>query len=195
MADLASNGLHSYIQEKLDGHTFITLSQLQQKASAQEGRSKENKYNFKHTHRNVNYVDCDFDSSSNESNEIYAAEFCWLSKAKSYACDSLKPVHKNRQEETKFTFDVAKSDKIFDELHKIGCIKMSHTIPPLDELKQKAYCMCHNSFSHATNDCNVFRQQVQSAINEGRLSLKEIKVNKNPFLLNTIDLQNSKVLI
>jgi hypothetical protein len=31
---------------------------------------------------------------------------------------TLKLVHKNRQEEIKFTFDVAKCDKIFDELHK-----------------------------------------------------------------------------
>jgi hypothetical protein len=94
MANLAFNGLYSYLREKLDGHTFITLSQLQQKASAQESRSKESKDNFKHTHRNVNYVDCDSDSSSDESNDVYAAEFCWPSKAKSYACDSLKPVHK-----------------------------------------------------------------------------------------------------
>jgi hypothetical protein len=101
----------------------------------QESQSKENKDNFKHTRRNVNYVDCDFDSSSDESNEVYAVEFGWPSKAKSYACDSLKPVHKNQQEEIKFTFDVAKCDKIFDELHKVCCIKMSHTIPPLDELK------------------------------------------------------------
>jgi hypothetical protein len=72
---------------------------------------------------------------------------------------------------------------------------MSHTIPPLDELKWKAYCRCHNSFSHATNDYNIFRRQVQSAINEGRLSLKEIQVDNNPFSINTIDLQNSKVLI
>jgi hypothetical protein len=39
---------------------------------------------------------------------------------------SLKPIHKNGQQENKFTFDVAKCDKIFDELHKVGCIKMSH---------------------------------------------------------------------
>jgi hypothetical protein len=83
-------------------------------------------------------VDCDFDSSSDESNEVYAAD-------------------KNWQEEIKFIFDVAKCDKIFDELHKSGCIKKSHTIPPLDELKWKAYCRWHNSFSHATIDCNVFR--------------------------------------
>jgi hypothetical protein len=76
MTDLAFNGLRSYLREKLDGHTFITLSQLQQKASAQESRSKENKYNFKHTRHNVNYVNHDSDSSSYESNDIYAAEFC-----------------------------------------------------------------------------------------------------------------------
>jgi hypothetical protein len=83
-----------YLREKLDGHTFITLSQLQQKALAQESRSKENKDNFKHTCHNVNYVDCDSDISSDESNNVYAAEFCWPSKVKSYACDSLKPVQK-----------------------------------------------------------------------------------------------------
>jgi hypothetical protein len=105
MADLAFNGLCSYLREKLDDHTFITLSQLQQNASAQESRSKENKDNFKHTRRNVNYVDCDFDRSSDKSNDVYAAEFCWPSKAKPYACDSLKPVHKNRQKEIKLQVD------------------------------------------------------------------------------------------
>jgi hypothetical protein len=140
MADLAFKGLRSYLRERLDGHTFLTISQLQQRASAQEGRGKETKDSFKHTCHNVNYIECDSDSSSDESNDVYAAEFCWPSKAKSYSCDFLKLVHKNRQEEVKFTFDVAKCDKIFDELHKAGCIKMSHTIPSLNELKRKAYC-------------------------------------------------------
>jgi hypothetical protein len=152
MTVLAFNGLCSYLQEKLDGQTLITLSQLQQKASTQESRSKESKDSFKHTHRTVNYVDCDFDSSSDESNDVYATEFCWPSKAKSYSCDSLKPVHKNWQEEIKFTFDVVKCDKIFDELHKADCIKMPYTIPPLDELKWKTYCRWYNSFSHDTYD-------------------------------------------
>jgi hypothetical protein len=44
----------------------------------------------------------------------------------------------------------------FDELLKNGNIKLTHTIPPIDELKRHAYYKCHNSFSHATNDCNVF---------------------------------------
>jgi hypothetical protein len=121
--DLAFNGLHSYLREKLDGHTFITLPQLQQKASTQESRSKENKDNFKHTRCNVNYVDCDSDSSSNESNDVYVAEFCWPSKTKSYACDSLKPVHKNRLEEIKFTFDVTKCDNFLMNYIRLAALK------------------------------------------------------------------------
>jgi hypothetical protein len=55
----------------------------------------------------------------------------------------------------------------FSELLKNRNIRLSHAIPPLDELKQRAYCKWYNLFCHATNGCNVFRRQVQSAINEG----------------------------
>jgi hypothetical protein len=140
-------------------------------------------------------VDSNFDSSSDKSNDVYVAEFVWPSKAKSYSCNSLKPIHKNQQVEMKFTFILAKCDKIFDELYKVGCIIMSHTIPPLDALKRQDYCMWHNSYYHATNNCNdVFCRQVQSAINEVRLSIKEIQIDKNVFPINTIDLQNFIVL-
>jgi hypothetical protein len=135
MGDLAFNGLCSDLLEKLDGQSFITLSHIQHRASAQESRSKESKGDIKHTRCNSDYGNHDSDSSSDESNDVYAAEFFWPSKAKSYSCDSLKPVHKNRQEEVEFTFDVAKFDKIFNELHKADYIKMCHTIPPLEVLK------------------------------------------------------------
>jgi hypothetical protein len=65
---------------------------------------------------------------------------------------------KKRQEEVKFTFNVGKCDKIFDELLKNGNIKINHTVPSADELKHRAYCKWHNSFSHAINECNVFRR-------------------------------------
>ena len=64
----------------------------------------------------MHYVEYDSDSSSSYDdvpNEVYAAEFMWPPKAKSYSCDSLKPVHKNRQEEMKFTFGVAKCCRIY----------------------------------------------------------------------------------
>ena len=65
----------------------------------------------------------------------------------------------------------------------------------MDELKRRAYCKWHNSFSHATNDCNVFRRQVQSAINEGRLAFQEMQVDTQPFPVNTIDVACEKILV
>ena len=53
---------------------------------------------------------------------------------------------------------MSKCDRIFDELAKLGKIKFSHTISSVDELKRRAYCKLHNTFSHATNDCNVLRR-------------------------------------
>jgi len=134
---------------------------VHQEALPIESRSKES---HRH-HRSVHALDCNSDCSGDEFKDVYTAEFVWPSQAKSFTCSTLKPIHKNRQEE-KFTFDVSKCEKIFDELYKNGYIKMSHTISLLEELKQRAYCKFHNTFSHATNDCNVLRRQIQSDINE-----------------------------
>ena len=108
----------------------------------------------------------------------------------------MKPAVKSRQEEFKFTFDVSRCDRIFDELLKSGKIKITHAIPSADELKKRAYCKWHNSFSHSTNDCTVFRRQVQSAVNERQLSFPEMQVDKQPLLAGTytLELSGKKVL-
>jgi hypothetical protein len=126
-----------------------------------------------------------------------AAEFVWSPSDKPSTCASLKPVPKNRHDEVKYTFDVSKCDRIFDELAKLGKIKFSHTIPSVDELKRRAYCKLHNTFSHATNDCNILRRQIQSAINEGRLVISGMQIDQNPFPMPThvLELKNPKVLI
>jgi hypothetical protein len=78
---------------------------------------------------NVHIVECDQSSSNDESTEIYTAEMVWPKQAKSSACSSLQPVQKRQQEEVKFTFNVGKCDKFFDELLKNGNIKINHTVP------------------------------------------------------------------
>ena len=95
----------------------------------------------------------------------------------------------------KFTFDVFKCDRIFDELLKHGNIHLSHAIPSPKELKRHVYCKWHNSFSHATNDCNVFRRQIQSVVDERQLVLSEMQVDKTPFSVHTLELNNPKVLL
>ena len=124
---------------------------------------KNSKDAYKPHRSNTHVVEYNSDSSSDEDKEVYTAEFVWPSAAKPSSCASLKPVQKNRKEEMKFTFDVSKCDRIFDELLRLGHIKINHVIPPLEELKRRAYCKFHNSSSHAANDCIVFRRQVQSA--------------------------------
>jgi hypothetical protein len=106
-------------------------------------------------------IECHSNGSDDETLNCFVAEFVWLAQARSVPCSSLKPIHKNQQEEMKFTFDVFKCDCIFYEMSKNGYIKLSHPLPPFDELKYPAYCKRHNSASHATNDYNVFRRQVQ----------------------------------
>jgi hypothetical protein len=166
-----------------------------QRALAQESRSKDVKDSYKtKTDRSRMHL-IDYNSSSDDEVDVYAAEFVWPSKAKPYACNSLKPIRKNREEEIKFTFDIGKCDKIFYALLQDKIIKIAHTLPPFEELKRRAYCKYHNSFSHATNDCNVFRRQIQSAINDGRLSFAEMQVDKTPFPMNTLDLEGKKVLL
>jgi len=145
--------------------------------------------------RHVYVLGCESNYSDDEGKDIYAAEFAWPSNNKSCTCGSLKLIQKNRQDNIKFTFDVSKCDRIFDELNKLGYIKLSHAIPPLEELKRRAYCKWHNLFSHATNDCNVFRMQIQSAVNEGRLVVPQMQIDNNSFPVHTVELQNPKVLI
>jgi hypothetical protein len=190
LIDLTFQGMRSYLREKLEGHIYLSLTQLQQFASVQENRIKNTEETARPSRREVHVVEHSSDSLDNESSDVLTAEFVWPSKAKSLTCDALKPTHKKRQDDIKYTFDVAKCDKIFDELHKSSHIKLFHTLPPLEELKWRAYCKWHNSYSHATNDCNVFRRQVQSTINEGRLGLKEMQINRSPFPINKLDLEN-----
>jgi hypothetical protein len=43
LADLAFQRMHSYLREKLEGHIYLSLMQLQQFASVQENRIKNTK--------------------------------------------------------------------------------------------------------------------------------------------------------
>ena len=65
----------------------------------------------------------------------------------------------------------------------------------MDELKRGAYCKLHNTFSHATNDCNVLRRQIQLAINKGRLVVPTMQIDQNLFPVHTLELVNPNVLI
>jgi hypothetical protein len=59
------------------------------------------------------------------------------------------------------------------------------------------YCKWHNATSHDTNDCKIFRQQIQSAIEQGRLKFetptkaeKSMKIEQHPFPTNTVEVSS-----
>ena len=103
---------------------------------SQETKFKSSKDAYKPHRSNTHVVEYDSDSSSDEDREVYTAEFVWPSAAKPSSCASLKPVQKNRKEERKFTFYVSKCNHIFNELLRLGHIKITHVVPPLEELKR-----------------------------------------------------------
>src|SRR5664279_3718051 len=193
MADLVLNGLRSHLKEKLEGYEFLSVSQVQERALAQESRASESKDSHRMNRSRLNTIDSN--AGSDDEADVYAAEFVWPNKAKPYICDDLKPIRKNRDDEFKCSFDVGKCDRIFDALLKDKVIKISHVIPSSDELRRWAYCKYQHSFFHATNDCNVFRRQIQSALNDGRLSFAGMAIDQQPFPMNALDLDGKKVTI
>ena len=69
--------------------------------------------------RPVYVLSCDSNCSDDEGKDFHVTEFVWRSSDKPCTCGSLKTVQKNRQDNIKFTFDVSKCDRIFDELLRL----------------------------------------------------------------------------
>jgi len=99
-----------------------------------------------------------------------------------------------KKEPEKYGFDITKADKIFDLLLSEGQIKLKpyHKIPSAEELKNMKYWKWHNATSHDTNECKIFHQQIQSAIEQGRLKFevpkKSMKIDQHLFSANMVDI-------
>jgi hypothetical protein len=100
----------------------------------------------------------------------------------------------------KFTFDVTKCDKLFDLQLQNNIIRLKggHVIPTVEQLARKKYCKWHDSFSHTTNEYNYFRRQIQSALNDGQLTLgdnHQMKLDVDPFPVDMINFEEKRVLV
>jgi hypothetical protein len=88
--------------------------------------------------------------------------------------------------EESYDFDMTKSNKLFNFLLERGQIKLptNHVMLPSDQLKNKKFYKFHIATSHSTNECRIFRQQIQRAIQQGKLKFdtpRKMKVDDNPF--------------
>ena len=58
------------------------------------------------------------------------------------------------------------------------------------------YCKWHNATSHDTNECKVFRQQIQLALEQGKLKFeapkRTMKIDQHPFATNMVDMAKEK---
>jgi hypothetical protein len=114
----------------------------------------------------------------------------WVKGKKTVSCPF------GKKESEKFGFDITKADKIFDLLLQQGQIKLSqfHTILSAEKIKRMKYCKWHNATSHDTNNCKIFRQQIQLASEQGKLKFKtptkaekSMKIDQHPFPTNTVE--------
>jgi hypothetical protein len=53
----------------------------------------------------------------------------------------------------------------------------------------------HGSFIHNINNCNVFRRQIQPAINEGQLLFQEMEIDIPLVPVSTLEPTSKKVLV
>ena len=81
-----------------------------------------------------------------------------------------KKIPKVNQIAKEYSFDLIKVDEIFDALIN-GQIKLSdgHVISPSEDRIGKEYYKWHNSWRHTTNNCVIFRNVIQKAIDDGKL--------------------------
>ena len=137
------------------------------------------------SNKKVNYIQEVADSEDEQDQGAPQAEIDLAEWARDQKGTIILPIG-NKQTES-FSFDINKADRIFDILLKEKWIKLSpnHTIPSPAELKKQKYYKWHNSVSHNTNDCNVFRREIQLAIEQGRLKIdgaqKAMAIDGHPF--------------
>jgi len=75
--------------------TFFLLIKCIKRALVAESQGKESQESHRHHRPNTHTLEYNSDCSDHESKEVNAAEFVWPSQAKSFACSTLKSIHKN----------------------------------------------------------------------------------------------------
>jgi hypothetical protein len=115
--DYGTHGLTPYLRDKLEGQEFSDTNQLLQRALPYENRAKSNRFRDNASkdkaNHHMHYIDDEV--KDEEGNKICVAE--WVEKPgdKPISCSFLKP-NRGSRDEMKYTFDVSKCDRLFDQL-------------------------------------------------------------------------------
>jgi hypothetical protein len=190
LADAAFNGLLPHIKDKYALQEFESISQIVRRMTG-ETRSYESRKPFQ---KKVNFVEYSAEHDSDEEQETVASAEWIQNNIKLVTC-----LFGKKEPET-YGFDITKADKIIDLLLSEGLIKLKpyHKIPSEEELKNMKYYKWHNETSHDTNECKVFRKQIQLAIEQGKLKFetpkRTMKIDQHSFATNMVDMVKKKSL-
>ncbi|KAM1743311.1 hypothetical protein ACFX12_013212 [Malus domestica] len=201
---LALNGLDVEYKKKFLGANFRDMYELAQHVEQYDYLLHEEKIS-KAPSRGTIYKNPTVSYASAES-ECVSVDAAEIIIDKPYVCKALTQIDskeaktRSAHEETMktskvYTFDITKADAIFDQLLSAKIIKLRprHNIPKAEELKGKIYCKYHNSSKHTTNNCVVFRDNVQSWIDNGKLRFpeKKMSVDTDPFPTAIVTMVNA----
>jgi hypothetical protein len=192
LAELVFAGLMLSIRDKMEGHDFSNMNHVLQHVMAHENHAKVIKIygQFKEmSSKDKPVVNCVGDELvSDDEDGLCVAVRVNTTKDQPLVCAVLKPSPEGK-DEMKYTFDLSNCDKLSDVLlqNKIIHLSKGHVVPPAGQPVKGKYCKWHGKFSHTTNECYYFRQQVQSALNDGRLMLGDghkMRLDVDPFPVN-----------
>ncbi|KAM1850919.1 hypothetical protein ACFX13_015040 [Malus domestica] len=198
---LALNGLDVEYKKKFLGANFRDMYELAQHVEQYDYLLREEK-SSKAPFRGMIYKNptVSYASTDDECVSVDAAE---IVIDKPYVCKALTQVD-SKEVKTRsategalkpskvYTFDITKADAIFYQLLSARIIKLrpGHNIPKAEELKGKIYCKYHNSSKHTTNNYVVFRDNIQSWIDNGKLKFpeKKMSIDTDPFPTTTVNM-------
>ncbi|XP_057747800.1 uncharacterized protein LOC130966995 [Arachis stenosperma] len=180
---IATMGLGFYMRRKLLNVHIPDLAHLAKKVWQTELMKKE-KEKYRNEQRSksklftrkekVAYVT--MESSEEEFDFETEVDLTELKKGLPYVCPLLKKLSSSEKSNNsklksgkKYSFDISKSDQIFDVLLKDKQLVLpeGRTLLSVKDLKGKPYCKFHQATSHSTNSCVHFRDLIQEAIMEG----------------------------
>ena len=204
----ALNGLDVEYKKKFLGANLCDMYELAQHVEQYDYLLREEKVS-KPPSRGTIYKNPTVSYASAEGEEYASIDAAEIVIDKPYICKALAHTNpkdaktRSAPEESTvktskvYTFDITKADAIFDQLLLAKIIKLrpGHNIPKAEELKGKMYCKYHNSNKHTTNNCVVFRDVIQSWIDNGKLKFPEKKmgVDTDPFPTATVSMVDARL--
>ncbi|XP_050890751.1 uncharacterized protein LOC127096187 [Lathyrus oleraceus] len=106
----------------------------------------------------------------------------------SYVCKLLTSINgkNNKFPKKTYTFDMAICDEVFDLLVADGqvLVPQGGKVPPLEQRKKRGFCKYNNFLGHKTSQCFIFKDLVQTTLNEGGLKFSKgrapMKIDSDP---------------